>query len=263
MTLDLSVFRKIVRPTRTVALADAQEWEPTEEPVLLHGAGPDAVGAFARVAPLVGWGSALALEGVPSKSTDVIDDVERIAREHHFWHWYRGTSMPGFTVDARSWVKHMMTGDTYATHLPILLEAVSRTTGPVLELGAGRGSTTALHDLCAASERLLVTVDADPEWIERFAHLASETHRFESLPDPAATPWLDEEWSVVFVDHAPGETRCKAIERARSKAEWILAHDSEELGYGMEEVLSTFTWRRDHRRQRPWTTVVSTTREPW
>ena len=263
---DLQVFTAIVRPTRTMTLAEAEKEfadKPTEDAILFYGADKAAVEAFAKVAPRVGFGSAFALFGVPSKSITDLDDAEKIARANHFAAWFRGTEMPGFPADARTWVKHIYDGNTYGTHWPILKAAVKRTEGAVLELGAGASSTGGLHDMCGKQGRLVVTVDSAEEWVAKFKGLASDKHVFECIPDPAETKWLNEKWDVVFVDHAPGETRMRAIERARDKAEFIVVHDSDDLGYGIEKILSTFKYRKDFRRQRPWTTVVSMTKEVW
>lgn len=256
--INLETFIKIVRPLRVVDFDLNEVIETTEDPVLLYGGDLET---FERVLPLVGWGSAIVLLGMPTASENIVDHAETVALKHSFHHWFRGKDMPGFPDHARSWVKHQMTGDTFSTHKEVLKEAVQHTTGPVLELGAGRSSTPLLHEVC--SGRLLVTVDRDVEWLMQFSELATDMHKFEHNLDPAKTKWLDDEWSVVFVDHAPGETRGKAVERAREHAEYILVHDSEDLGYGIEDLLQTFKYRKDFRRVRPWTTVVSEMRPAW
>ena len=238
-----------VRPTGVLALAEAVEaGMPFGDPLIMHGDDP---AAFLRLAPLLGWGTAVLLCGQPT-TPDGAPDLDAAARAHDF-HWW---NPPGLPPDCRCWVKHVQ-GGGYGGHLPVLLEAVRRTAGPVLELGAGEASTPALHRICEDAGRLLVTVDNQAPWLDRFAPLASDGHRFELLADPATTAWLDREWSVVFVDHAPGETRGKAIDLARDAAEIICVHDSEELGYQLEPILTTFRYRYDHRVHRPWTTVIS------
>ena len=272
---DLTVFRRIVRPTRECPLEVAPD-AATEEPILLYGAGERGIEEFARVAPLVGFGAAVALFGIDDEQWV---RAHAIAEANVFRDWFRGKDMPGLPADARTWVKSEYDGKTYSTHLPYLLEAVRRTTGPVLELGAGAGWTPALHEECVG-KRLLITVDSDFDWLARAAEatharrvdidvgsfmLVGDTaHHFECCVDPAATKWIDIYlWAVVFVDHSPGETRGKAINRARDRAEYVVVHDTEDLGYGIEELLSTFKYRKDFRRARPWTTVVSMTKEIW
>lgn len=259
--MNLDTFTRIVRPTRVVALSDtSSSFKSTEDPVLFYGYGEAAIDAFEKVAARVGWGSALVVDGLPTPTIHDVDRLEGVARRNKFIAWYRGTEMPGFSPQARSWVKQDYDGNAYGTHLEVLLEVVGRTDGPVLELGAGVSSTPALHAACEG--RLLVTVESDQKWLETFLILGNTYHILECLANPAETTWLDRDWwSVVFIDHAPGGTRRDAIARARSRTEYCVCHDTEELGYDVEGVLATFAHRRDHRRRRPWTTVVSMTRE--
>lgn len=185
--------------------------------------------------------------------------LDRIARSNDF----RIYEPPGVPDNARAFVKSEYNGDTNGTHWPHLAEAVRRTTGPVLELGSGDSSTKRLHDLLEGTGRRLVTVESRQIWADKFTHLKTDWHTIEVCEDPATSPRLDEEWGVVFVDHAPGETRTVAIDRARDLAEYVVVHDTEELSYGVEPLLDTFKYRKDFRRARPWTTVASETRPVW
>lgn len=51
----------------------------------------------------------------------------------------------------------------HSTHLAVLMEAVRRTAGPVLELGVGLYSTPVLHWLCYPTNRRLVSYDSDAQ----------------------------------------------------------------------------------------------------
>jgi hypothetical protein len=263
--MNLDVFRRIVRPMRECPLEAAPDLS-TEEPVLLYGDGEEGVREFERVAPLVGWGSAVVLTGIAEEQWS---RAHAIAERNVFRDWFRGKDVPGLPAEARTWVKSEYDGKTYSTHLPYLLEAVRRTAGPVLELGAGESSTPSLHKECAKNKRVLLTVDNSDEWLSRFDQLWFSEHRCYRVDDPAEVLlwndgwWKNRSFGVVFVDHSPGETRGKAIDRSRDRAEYIVVHDTEDLGYGVEELLSTFKYRKDFRRARPWTTVVSTTKEIW
>lgn len=260
--LNLDRFIMEVRPTGTVLDAETIRQPFDEDKCHVVLLGPQDVGVFAEVADKLAWGSAVVFVDL---NEDAVTFVQSIADKMHFNEWIQAP-YPGFVDGARSWVKTSGNNDHYATHLPILLKAVEETTGPVLELGAGDSSTAALHKLCAAQGRLLVTVDNSAEYIEKFTHLMTDDHKFEHLVDPAETVWLmpsNLRWGVVFVDHAPGETRGKAIERARDNADYIVVHDTETLGYGVEDLLASFKYRVDFRKSRPWTTVASMTKEIW
>lgn len=245
-----------------MALAEAAEriGQYQDAPLLVHGNGDEAADYFALLAHRLGYGTAVVLTGLRDGA---LAGVQAVADRTDFRTWHTGPEFPGLPPGARTWIKSYYDGGTYSTHLPVLIEAVRRTTGSVLELGAGDGSTPALHALCASTGRLLVTVDSNGGWLSRYARMASEWHIMQRLDDPSQSAWLDAEWSAVFIDHSPGETRGRAIERAREKADFLVIHDTEELGYGLEPILSAFRHRKDFRRARPWTTVVSMTREIW
>ena len=263
--MNLEIFTRIVRPARICEIGPTSLFPctPTDLPILLYGHGEGAVDVFARTAGVVGYGSAFVLTGVPTKDESVVDRVEQIARDNDFRTWYRGIAMAGFPEDARSWIKSHWDGNTYGSHLPHLLKAVELTTGPVLELGSGDSSTPHLHDVCERTGRLLLTVESDQGWLARYHHLLSGNHHFEFHADPSDVLERQKRWGVVFVDHSPGQTRRRAVALARPLADYIVVHDTEELGYGLEEILSSFKHRKDFRYSRPWTTVVSDSVEIW
>lgn len=264
--MNLERFKKEVRPTGGVHTAGAvtlMSPEMLAEPmiVIFDGKEHASLYSFVMLAPKLAYGSvALFLHLKAGTIAEVSEAVEML----DFRQWHQGPNFPGLPEGSCTWVRSHYDGSTYATHLPYLLEAAKRTTGPILELGAGEGSTPALHEICLAERRMLVTVDNSIEWIEKFTHLMADWHRFEHLVDPAKTEWLDwPHWGVVFVDHSPGNSRRYAIERARGCADYVVAHDTEELGYGLEDLLSTFKYRKDFRYSRPWTTIASDRQEVW
>lgn len=255
-------FERLVKEVRpwggVVPLARAMSiGVVTHAPLLLWGGGVEGAIAFGALASRVAYGSAVLLFGLDPKE---VTDLDARAEVYDFRAWH---GAPGVPEGAHCWIKSHYDGNVYWTHREHLLEAVKRTTGPVLELGSGDGSTLPLHEACAATDRMLVTVESNDEWLTRYRHLETTTHILELLADPAETPWLDKEWGVIFVDHAPGETRRRAIERARGHATYIVTHDTEELSYNVESVLAAFTHRKDFRYTRPWTTVVSDHKEIW
>ena len=162
--------------------------------------------------------------------------------------------------------------DAYTTHIAPLVTAVMQTDGPVLELGCGDTSTPVLHAICAAQRRPLLSADTDEAFISRFANLRSEMHTFKFVPayvrrspdNPDGSAWdsvgqetPDGRWSVVFVDHRPGERRREDIARFADRADIVVVHDTEEASYGYEPVLSRFRFRHDDTRLTPWTSLVS------
>ena len=247
----MSLFQRDGRPDAVLSITDAKKIAP-ETTYMIYGKGMDDALAIEKLVPQFAYGSVLLIFDFPAEEYAAFD--ARV-RKHDFCAWDKfGDDQYG-----RAWVKSHYDGGTFATHLTYLLEMVKRTTGPVLELGAGEGSTPALH--LAVEDRLLVTIDNNEEWLKRYEGLASKTHVLECLPDPAASEWLSKKWSVVFIDHSPGESRGWAIEKVRPNSEFLVVHDTEELGYGIEDLLSSFKYRKDFKYARPWTTIVSDTKE--
>jgi hypothetical protein len=156
--------------------------------------------------------------------------------------------------------------DPYGTHFPLLAAACAASKGPILELGCGTWSTPMLHEIAKATGRRLVSLETDPEWLATFDDFRTDWHELRHVPGGGpmgeGAAWDDvplekTEWGVVFVDHRPGDRRRVEIERLRGRAEFLVVHDTEDPSYGYESLLSTFGWRHDFTRFRPWTTVVS------
>lgn len=149
--------------------------------------------------------------------------------------------------------------DPYATHLPMLMGMMSRTAGPVLELGCGYYSTPILHEICKFQKRLLVSVEEKPDWLKQFAELKTAGHEFCLSDDRAAVLQMLEniDWGLVFIDNEPVEYRKLDIDRLRKNADCFVIHDTENAAYQFEPVLRTFKYRFDYKFLTPWTSVVS------
>jgi len=147
----------------------------------------------------------------------------------------------------------------YVSHVPLLLAAMARSSGPVLELGAGLGSTPALHGACALARRRLVTLDSDPLWLAKFAGYGRDWHAMRLVRSFADLPEYGEPWGLVLVDHGEARLRGASIAALRH-AELLVVHDTDypQL-YGYEPVLSEFRYRYDWKRMYPQTTIVSDT----
>ena len=158
-------------------------------------------------------------------------------------------------------VNRQMVGVNYGTHLAPLIIAVINTDGPVLELGCGDFSTPILHAVCSSQKRFLLTAESDGNWQKRFWDLKRDWHKFQHVKH--SSDWnqvgAGRHWSVVFVDHAPGERRVVDIARLRRHADIFVVHDTETASYGYEPVLSTFKYIFVYRRYSTTTTLVSDT----
>lgn len=142
----------------------------------------------------------------------------------------------------------------YDSHRNILYTALINTSGIVLELGCGYGSTLLTRAYCLKNNRPFVSLDNDLEWGKKFekTHIVSEGYKEADLFMPC---------DLLFIDSKPGEDRKDFIMAYANKANVILAHDSEigaEYVYGMSNVLNTFRFRLDYKPEgKPATTAVS------
>jgi hypothetical protein len=67
------------------------------------------------------------------------------------------------------------------------------------------------------------------------------------------------EWSIVFVDHRPGDRRKDDIIKYKDIAEIIVVHDTQQDTYQYEPTLSLFKYRYDYKIYTTYTTLVSNT----
>jgi hypothetical protein len=122
----------------------------------------------------------------------------------------------------------------HASHLPVLIELTSKTTGPILELGCGLFSTTYLFWVCEPFKRKLVSYESNPEYFEYLKtfdqYNIKNGDRFHQIHlvknyDKAD---LTGPWSIALVDHAPDSRRAIDIERLSDEdVEYVVVHDAE------------------------------------
>lgn len=151
----------------------------------------------------------------------------------------------------------------WSSHLPAVLACFASTVGPVLELGVGHCSTPALHALCMASDRLLVSVEQDEVWFKMFqCHYEKVRHQFIHGEYDYVVPELaKQDWSVVLIDNSPGgERRLKDFKSFLPCAGFIVVHDFEKDNQEAIEPHLNGLNRYVSRYYRPPTLVVSKTR---
>jgi hypothetical protein len=142
--------------------------------------------------------------------------------------------------------------------MPVLMEAVQRTTGAIVELGAGWFSTPLLHWMCSRTERRLVSYETSPEYHWKLESFCEPWHDVRLVSD-----WddaeLEQPWGVALIDHKPGLRRREDVKRLKDWAQAIVIHDTTEKDaheYQYDEVWPLFQWSYQHQ-VRPKTTVVS------
>lgn len=151
----------------------------------------------------------------------------------------------------------------YGSHRPLLWEALEATKDsqlPVIELGAGDGSTPYLFEYCRLNGLEFYSYDYNYEYAKKFQDfgtLRSDWH-------PASRIW-EIKYSVALVDESPGEHRKESIKIL--KAEILVIHDSESVGwnasdYKVRPLFSKFKYVKDDvpkEKGAPWTSAVSNT----
>lgn len=179
--------------------------------------------------------------------------------------------------------------DAYSTHQALLVAALLKTQGPILEMGGGYYSTPIVSAFANAQRREAHTIETGPAVYELLKRFSSPFHkiwpvsgydfaadgRFMPRADTTRAEYMEIQsrfladfckegpprWSVVFVDHAPGYLRVPAIEHFAESADFIVTHDTELVeAYGFEPCLSAFRHRWDSRLQVPHATIVSNSR---
>lgn len=137
------------------------------------------------------------------------------------------------------------------SYLPMLYEALVNTTGDVVELGIGPGSTQKLHDYCHNFNSLLWSYESNLEWYRKFEHLRSDWHQIDYVGNNWE-PMIErhrEPIGVLFSDEAPGEMRKYNISMFCNTAQVIIAHDAEpsnDGGYKFSLLKPLFKYTKLH-----------------
>ena len=195
------------------------------------------------------------------------------AREHYLKYGHK---------ENRS-LRPQLKADPYSTHQSLLVAAMLRTQGSILEMGGGWYSTPLVSAFANTQRRTAFTIETC-DWVYQLLKpLSSRFHNvcridgfdFDAnggfVPRTDTTPAQYAEiqsrfltelcgrhplWSVVFVDQAPGYLRVAAIEYFANIAEFIVVHDTDNVAR-FESCLSKFRYRWDFRMHTPNAAIVS------
>lgn len=139
--------------------------------------------------------------------------------------------------------------DPCLTHIPILAKCVHKFGGNVLEFGTGMGSSPLL---CTLVDGELCSFESNQSWYEMMKSgthgkglWSKSNHVLHFVPNQnwdIIYPIVDwrKQWSIAFIDHAPGERRIVDIIKLKDKVDVILYHDSEEPSYGWSQLQGHF-----------------------
>lgn len=167
------------------------------------------------------------------------------------------------SMDREEFVKNL---DPWSSHRPLLWKALELTREnrkPILEMGCGYGSTPYLQEYARKDGRELISMDSNKEWADKFGAIHTHAWHF-------AEWFYRSTYSVVLIDHAPGEHRREALGLfARYSIHIangvIVIHDSEPVGwnasdYQVRPLFKNFNYVLDDEpkeKGQPWTTALS------
>lgn len=177
-----------------------------------------------------------------------------------------------------------MNDGSYGTHAPVLAAALAKTTGPVMELGMGWGSTPLLHAVCAMQGKHLYSMDGDINWVREMMRAVGEPelrpglnslvtgyfppeHQFRHVEPGRWCEWVTAaarwSWGVVFIDCAPGEIRKDLALALKSSAKFIILHDALQDpphgagNYRYESIIPQFKYHEFYTVLKPATLILS------
>ena len=147
----------------------------------------------------------------------------------------------------------------YGTHLPCLIQAFSKTTGDVLELGTGVFSTPYLHYACILAKRNLVSYENFKEWYEFMKTYENKYHKVNFV-DKYADASVDKLWDIVLIDQTPDYSRSEEAIRLKDLAKYIIIHDSNPSNYKVthyDKLYQHFKYKMDWHGDKNRATVLS------
>jgi len=145
----------------------------------------------------------------------------------------------------------------FASHTTLLTAALTVTSGSVLELGAGLGSTPVLHGLCGSKHRDLTTIDSNKYWLGKLILYKRTWHTFKYVESFIDLPEYKRDWGLAFVDHGIIDQRLHSV-ISLVHVPMIVVHDTcyAQL-YKYDEAFSHFKYRYDLKLFGPMTSVIS------
>src|SRR5688572_10465804 len=89
-------------------------------------------------------------------------------------------------------------------HRVLLWQALEVTSGEVIEMGCGDGSTPFLRKYCHDRKRMLWSYENNEEWFRRMQGYHGQGHHVVHVKDWDEVSQKHIHPSVVLIDHAPG-----------------------------------------------------------
>lgn len=127
--------------------------------------------------------------------------------------------------------------DPYYTHQPVLYEILMKTTGSILELGCGEGSTELIHLVAKKCNRKIVTVESDLNWIKKYEDkFSSKDHIFLKTKNHSIQAWndivdtfIENKWGLIFIDQGFWDARAYSFQKLKNYCDYLILHDCDYL----------------------------------
>ena len=146
---------------------------------------------------------------------------------------------------------------SWTSHIPLLVKVMEQSEGPVLELGAGLGSSPLLYWLCFDRGREFTSYESDADYAE-----ITKDYGTQRIDDWDKVPV--EKYGVVFIDSAPPERRHIDAVRFKDHADHIVIHDSQrhlDQYFHYKDIYPLFKYKYKYGKVKPHTTVLSNLKE--
>ena len=131
-------------------------------------------------------------------------------------------------------MKYILKQDSnpYYTHQPVLHTLLSKTSGSILELGCGEGSTELIHKFSEKYNRRVVSIESNKQWLQPYIEkYTSPNHEF-ILVNHSIDDWnkitdemCNSNWDLVFIDQGIWEPRAYSFKTLKNKANYMILHD--------------------------------------
>ena len=128
----------------------------------------------------------------------------------------------------------------WGSHQPLTIHLLNTIEdGDVLEFGMGDNSTPIFNCICKNQKKNLISIDFDFEWFNKFTQYQSDLHKLLYLDvdlfKSQKYDFLNQHYSIMFVDAAPAWTRPMVIELMKNNVDYIIAHDTTDIANGGKE----------------------------
>lgn len=121
--------------------------------------------------------------------------------------------------------------DPFGTHQEFLEFYIKQTAGEIIEFGTGNNSTGLIRDCIQNTNRKLISVESNIEWLNKMKseYPENENHSYIFVNENDWEDYINNiektDYSVVFIDQAPWIARKWTLDKFKNDAEYVIIHD--------------------------------------